>query len=143
MSKFGSLSAPADQPFRVVLIDPATESPLKDAAGNEAYIDVLSAQSEAGRKFDRERSQIITRKAMKRSGALPDDDQFEANCAKLAKLTRAWHLVDPATKQPLDVPCSPENAAEFYAAPLAFPFFMQVMTAANETANFMKPSSQS
>lgn len=144
MSKFGSLSAPADQPFRVVLIDPATEAPLKDTEGQEAFIDVLSSQSDAGRKYDRERTQVITRRAMKsRSGVQVDDDQFEANVTKLARLTKAWRLVDPATKQVLDVPCSPENAAEFYAAPLAFPFFVQVWTASNETANFMRPSSQS
>lgn len=143
MAKFGSLSGSASDPYRVVLIDPATDEPLKDANGGEAYIDVLSAQSETGRKFDRERAQLITRRAMRSRGRDIDDDQFQANVQKLARLTVAWRLVDPVTKEPLDVPYSLETAAEFYALPKAYPFFLQAWLGAHEPANFIKASSTS
>lgn len=104
MAKFGSLSGSASDPYRVILIDPVTDEPLRDVNGVELFIDVLSAQSDAGRKFDHERAQVLTRRAMRgRAKDIVDDDQFEANVQKLARLTVAWHLVDPATKEPLDV----------------------------------------
>lgn len=143
MSKFGSLSASADVPFRVVLIDPKTDEPLKDTSGAEAFVNIISVQSEIGRKFDRERQKVITRRAMRnRNQDLIDDDQFEINIAKLARLTTSWHLVDPVSKEPLDVQYSYDAAVEFYKLPLAHSFFVQAWVAANEPANFMQSSSK-
>jgi hypothetical protein len=141
--KFGSLSSSVDEPYRVVLIDPKTDEPLVDLNGGEAYIDVLSSQSDAGRKFDRDRQKVITRRAMRnRSQDIVDDDQFEVNILKLARLTKGWHLVDPVSKESIDADFSQDAAVEFYKLPLAFPFYMQAWLAANEPANFMKGSSK-
>ena len=58
---------------------------------------------------------------------------------KLARLTVAWRLVDPVTKEPLDVPYSPETAAEFYALPKAYPFFLQAGSARMNRQILSKP----
>lgn len=142
--KFGSLSSSVDEPYRVVLIDPKTDELLVDVNGDEAFIDVLSSESDVGRKFDRDRQKVITRRAMRnRSQDIVDDDQFEVNILKLARLTKGWHLVDPVSKEPLDAEFSQDAAIEFYRLPLAKPFFLQAWLAANESANFMKGSSKS
>ena len=141
MDKFGSLSAKVEKPFRVILLDPATDLPLKDKDGKEAYIDVLSAQSDAGRKFDRERQTQMARRAMRSRNQVLDEDAFEINTAKTAALTVGWYLVDPSNGEPIDAAFSMEAALEFYRLPLAHPFFMQAFVAAHETANFIKSSS--
>ena len=136
--KFGSLAGKAEEPFRVVLLDPQTDLPLKDVNGKEAFIDVLSTQSEVGRKFDRSQRTQTMRRAMRgRTQEQSEDDTLETNFAKLAQLTVAWHLVDPKTKEPLFVDVSAENAAEFYSLPLAWSFYLQAWLAANEPANFL------
>jgi hypothetical protein len=141
MSKFGSLADDVTAPFRVMLIDPATDLPLKDEDGKEAFIDVLSAQSEIGRKYDKEQRAQFQRRAMRgRNQQIVEDDQLEQNIAKLSRMTVAWYLVDPSTKKPIDVPLSVDTAAEFYVLPLAWPFYMQAWLGANEAANFIKSS---
>jgi hypothetical protein len=142
MAKFGSLSGSAEEPFRVVLLDPSTDQPIVDVNGQSAYVDVLCAQSDAGREYDRERNSAQLRKAA-RGRASFDDDLFEANVAKLSRLTVGWHLVDPVNRAPLDVPCSEENSAEFYRQKLCYSFFQQVFAAAHDTGNFLMRSSKS
>lgn len=138
---FGSLSGSASDPFRVVLLDPSTDLPLTDVDGKEAYIDVLSMQSEVARGIDRKKSQALARKVMKgKIRDYSDEDQFLENVEKLANLTTGWYLVDPSSKKPLDVPFSVEAAAELYKLPLAFQYFMQAWVGANEPANFIKPA---
>jgi hypothetical protein len=141
--KFGSLAAKVDeQPYRVVLTDPQTGAPLKDTDGAEAFIDVLSAQSAVGRKFDREQRTASMRKAMRAGRNQSDvEDELQINFAKLARLTVAWHLVDPNSKAALDVEVSVENAAEFYSLPLAWSFYLQAWLAAIEPANFLPSAS--
>ena len=142
-SSFGSLAGDVSVPFRVVLIDPQSDLPLKDSAGKEAFIDVLSAQSEVGRKFDKEQRAQFQRRAMRgRNQQIIEDDQLEVNIAKLARLTVDWYLVDPVSKEPIDVPLTVETATEFYSLPLAHPFYLQAFLGANEAANFIKGSAK-
>jgi hypothetical protein len=142
MSKFGSLAARVSETFHVELIDPVTQEAIRDQAGNAAFIEVLSADSEEGRAFDRERAVVFRKQAARtRSAALETIDQFEENIAKCARLTRGWHLVDPATQDVLDVKFSRENARELYSEPGMNWLFMQVWVAANDAANFMRRSS--
>lgn len=135
---FGSLSGAASDPFHVVLIDRVSGKPLVGTDGKEAYIDVLSAQSDVGRKFDRERSQASQRRAM--VGLNTEDDALAENIEKLARLTVAWNLVDPVSKEPLGVPVSVDAAKAFYALPGAFHFYIQAWVGANEPTNFIKRS---
>lgn len=136
---FGSLSGAASSPFRVVLIDRISGKPLVDTEGKEAYIDVLSAQSEVGRKFDRERTQAANRRAI--VGLNTEEDTLAENIDKLAKLTVGWNLVDPVSKEALNVPVSVEAAKAFYTLPGAFHFYVQAWVGANEPTNFIKSSS--
>lgn len=141
MSKFGSLSSGMAASYRVKLIDPLTDMPLKDKDGAQAYIDVQSAQSETGRSFDRMRQQASLSRMNLGTVVEDEADPLKQNAEKLAALTVGWHLVDPVTKEALDVECSREAAAELYILPHAYPFYLQGWVAAHRSGNFMKGSS--
>lgn len=146
MSKFGSLASPAVtvETYRVEIIDAVSDVVLKDAEGKAAFIEVLPADGEVGRAFDKEQRAVMFRKARKsRTGLVDDDDQLEQNIAKCARLTKSWYLVDPVTRQPLAVPCTEANAAELYSSPNMGWLFMQPWNAANNAANFIKRSAPS
>ncbi|GEM_PF-2107430 len=141
-SKFAALAANVSQAFRVEIIDQITDLPIIDKDGKKAFIEVLSTDSDAGRAFDKDQRAALRRKAMKsRNGMAEPGDQLEENIQKCAALTKAWHLVDPATREVIDVPCTAENAAELYAVPGMNWLFVQVWVAANDAANFMTRSS--
>lgn len=141
MSKFSALAANVAEPHRVELIDPITEDILRDKNGNAAYIDVLSMESEAGRAFDAEQRKRAFRSARKSRTGTPDDiDPREENQQKLARLTKGWHLVDPSTREPIEVPCTPQNALELYSGSGLDWLFRQVLVEASNAGNFMKAS---
>lgn len=141
MSKFAALAADVATPCRVELLDPITDEAIKDKKGNPAYIDILSTDSAAAREFDAGERRRVTEKAIKgRSADLPD--QLETNVAKAAKLTKAWHLVDPVSRDVIDVPCNAENALELYSEPGMGWLFSQVWVGAANPANFMKRSAK-
>jgi hypothetical protein len=142
MSKFGNLAANVSEAFRVPIIDALTDEVLRDKDGREAYIEVLAADSVEGRAFDRERTQVYRKKAARTRGGVPDVDQFEENAAKCAALTKGWYLVDPITKEPIDVACNRQNALELYTEPGMHWLFVQPWVAANDAANFIKSSSK-
>lgn len=140
-SKFGSLAANVSDAFKVEIIDPISDAALKDKDGKVAFIEVLSTDSDAGRAFDKEQRAVLRRKAMKsRNGLVEGADQLEENIAKASVLVKSWHLVDPVTKEALDVPCTKENASELFSAPGMNWLFVQVWVAANDSANFMQRS---
>jgi hypothetical protein len=135
MGKFGKLAAD-DKPFRVELIDPVNGQVIKDKDGKAAYIDVRAADGAVGRKYDKEERASELEKARKGLVALDAPaDPVERNIAKCAALTAAWHLVDPDTGEKIDVPCTVENAQEFYSLP-ATNWFVQVWIKATNNANF-------
>ena len=143
-SKFGGLAASVSDTFRVELIDPITDDVLRDRDGNAAYIDVLSTDSEAGRAFDAEARKRAFRSARKSRTGMPDDiDQVEENQQKLARLTKGWRLVDPTTREVLDVPCTQANALELYGEAGMSWLFVQVFAGAANAGNFMKRGSTS
>lgn len=142
MSKFAALAAKVSDTHRVELIDPATDDFITDKSGKRAYIDVLSTESEAGRAFDAEARARWRRAAMKSRTGIPDDvDQMEENQRKLARLTKGWHLVDPATGDVIDVPCTEANALELYSEAGMDWLFRQVIAEAANAGNFMKRGS--
>ncbi len=142
MSKFAALAANVADTYRVEIIDEITDEVLKDKDGNPAYIDVLSTDSDAGREFDRELRAKQRRSAMKSRNGMPDDsDPLEENQRKLARLTKGWHLVDPNTREVIDVPCTPSNALELYSEKGTNWIFVQAWVGATKAANFMKRTS--
>ena len=68
--------------------------------------------------------------------------QIEINIAKCAALTAGWHLVDPETLEPIDEPCTIENARELYSLPLTTWIWLQPWAAANNHVNFIKRSAK-
>ncbi|MCS3690949.1 hypothetical protein [Bradyrhizobium elkanii] len=110
---FGAL-APADKPFRVVLL--LDGESIKDEEGNEAYIDVYSMDSAAARKYDKDERIAALESA--RSGKQQSiSDPLERNYTKLAALTSSWYLVDPTTKLSLGIPCNADTAKALYLRP--------------------------
>jgi hypothetical protein len=138
-SKFGGLSASVADTFKMPIISPVTDQPLKDKSGKEAFLELASADSEIGRKIARERQAAMTQRAL-RGRAIAQDDPTEQNIALIAALTRSWYLVDLDGKQ-IDVPFSLENATELYSDPGMAWLYRQAFVAANEVANFIKRSS--
>jgi hypothetical protein len=138
-NKFGSLAADVAKPFRVELIDPTTEDVIRDKAGNAAYIDVWASDSEQARQFGKaKRKELNLRIKQSRNGKVEQDDALEANIAMCAVLTAGWYLVDRLSREPLDVPCTPENAADLYSPPGMGWIFVQVWSEANSAANFLQ-----
>lgn len=140
-SKFGGLTAKVSDAYKMPIISPETDQPLKDKDGKEAFIELLSADSEVGRRIDSARQAALTQRAMRGKITGAGDDSLEQNIAKIAALTRGWYLVD-LTGNPIDVPFSLQNAIELYSDPGSAWLYRQAFTAANEVANFIKRSSK-
>ncbi|HEY0330238.1 MAG TPA: hypothetical protein VGC77_14210 [Rhodopseudomonas sp.] len=145
MSKFGNLVADVSKPLRVELIDPATEEVIRDRDGKAAFISVFASDSDRGREFDKsDRKKLNLRVKQSRNGIVEPDDQLEKNIAKCAFLTESWYLVDRVTLEPIDVPCTVENAVDLYSPPGLTWLFVQPWAEANKTANFLpKPAKNS
>lgn len=142
MAKFGALVARVDQAHRENIISPLTGEVLKDKNGKAAFIEVYSSDSKVGRDFDLEQRSALKRQM--RVGDFEPTDDLVVNQKKCAALTRDWYLVDPATLEPINEPCTPENALALYSEPGINWLFVQAWVAANRTANFMlRPSSGS
>lgn len=137
MGKFGS-GVSVNDAFKVVIIDPATDLPLKDVDGNEAFVEVLSTDSDIGREFDRTRRKVGMQRMIRTNNALAQDDPVDENQQKLARLTRAWHLVDVASYQPIEVECSETNALELYRDGGMQWLYRQVWLGASSAANFIR-----
>ncbi len=137
MSKFGSL-APSDKPHRVLIKLDGKQ--ILDKDDKPFFIDVYSEDSSRGRKFDKEQRDEMLANA--RNG-IEQPQQIEINIAKCAALTAAWHLVDPETLEPIDEPCTLENAKELYSLPLTSWIWVQPWAAANNHVNFIKRSAKS
>lgn len=142
-SKFAALAADVSDTYRVEIIDQVTDDILRDKEGKACYIDVLSTDSAVGRAFDADARKRTFRSARKSRTGMPDDiDQLEENQQKLAKLTRGWYLVDPSTREQIDVECSPENAFELYSEAGMNWLYIQVWAGAANAGNFMKRPSK-
>ncbi len=138
-SKFGSLLANVSTPFKVELVDPATDQVIRDKAGKASYIAVWSTDSAKSREYDKsKRKDLFLRAKASRSGTVAPDDPLDINIAKCAALTDSWYLVDPLTLEQIDVPCTPENAVDLYSAPGAGWIFIQPWVEASSTANFLQ-----
>lgn len=137
MGKFGSL-APSDKPFRVhIKLD---GKQIIDKDGKPFFIDVYSEDSAIGRRFDREQRDRALQYARDN---IEQPTQLEINIAKCAALTADWHLVDPETLNPIDEPCTVENAKELYSLPMTTWVWLQPWAAANNHVNFIKHSAKS
>jgi hypothetical protein len=138
MSKFGSL-APSDKPHRVLIKLDGKQ--IVDKNGKPFFIDVYSEDSASRPPLRQGAARAGARQCPERRKDQPT--QLEINIAKCAALTAAWHLVDPETLEPIDEPCTAENAKEFYSLPLTTWIWLQPWAAANNHVNFIKRSAKS
>ncbi len=133
MTDFNKLALAVDKPFRVLLRRP-DDKPLVDAAGKQAFVDVVSADSRKAKDIAsgilarRQRGEQITNR--------------EAQVETIAGLTTGWYLLCP-NGEPLcgadNVPIefSVENAKIVYAVEGADYIFEQVVAGAYSRVNFM------
>ncbi len=131
MGKFSKLAAKVDQAFVQEILSPFTGEVLKDKNGKAAFVEVYSADSQIGRQYDRDQRLAFNTKA--KTGDIEIQDQFDANIAKCAALTKSWHLVDPTTLDPIDEPCTitAEESAEVESLPFTVPsLFVSIVAVA-------------
>lgn len=141
MSKFAALAADVASAFRMPVISPLTEEPIKDKEGKEAYVELLSADSEAGRKIDRVQSIAAVRKLRSGRNLQDEDDLSEGQIDKLVALTVGWYLVDP-DGNPMDVPFSERDARELWNAQGMAWLRRQAWVFVNTAGNFIKRPSK-
>jgi hypothetical protein len=140
MASLSDLELEVDKPSRMTILDPATNLPMQDKAGKQAFIDVYSADSEIARKFRRE---IKTSRLRARNPNALNGDKLEAEDVQLlAALTAGWYLVTRAG-EPIEIECTRENAAKIYANHKMAWLADQVDAHAGSRGNFSKPSSTS
>lgn len=139
-SKFAGLGLPVDKPTRMPLVHPNTRQPLRDANGQDAWIELLSSDSEKARKHNIEIQRRRLRAARGRLRIEPEE--IEADSVELlAVLTSGWHLCG-LDSTPLDVPCSIENARELYGTPGLAWLREQVDEFVTDRVNFGRASSK-
>lgn len=138
------LGVDTEQAHRMPLILPNEIAPITDTNGNESYISFMAWDSEPGQKFDRENQVNQVRKGFRQKTKkelmeeAENEDLASGQAKRLAVLATGWHLVNPKTKQPLDIPFSPENALAIFSNPAtAWIRRASYVWVANE-ANFMK-----
>lgn len=137
-SKFGGLAANVTVPSRMTIIYPVTGKPIVDETGKEAYIDLMSQDSAAGRQLAKDRAAEQVKRIAKSGNADDMDDVVGEQIETLAVLTAGWRLVDPVTKKPIEFPFAGEaSARELFSAPelqwLRRAAYMHVVN----TGNFM------
>ena len=138
-SKFAGLALAVDAPARMTILHPVTRQPLRDSAGEEAWIDLLSADSAAARAHDRATIDAQIRAAGRRRSS----EQMDAELTeKLAKLTTGWRLLT-LDGDALDVPFSIADARTLYALPELMWLRGQVAEFVADLGNFRPAASTS
>jgi len=138
--KFAGLEIEVEKPQRMPLLHPNTRQPLRTGKGEEAYVEVYSADSKVRREHDRA---IQRRRLNMRGRGRITPEELEAEAVDLlAALTAGWKLVT-LSGDALDVPFSAENARELYAAPALAWIREQVDEFAGDRGNFPQSSSKS
>ena len=135
MSKFDALELAVDQPSRMTIHHPVTGQPLKDSEGNDAYMDLLSLDSDKAKAYERK---LNTSRLAQRVRQSITAEQLEAeHVARLACLCTGWRLLT-LDGSPLEVPHSEQNASELFSNNRMAWLKEQVEAFLATRANFMK-----
>jgi hypothetical protein len=114
-SKFKDLQLTLDETARMPILHPDTRQPMKDDTGAEAYIEVLSTESQAYR--DHERA-VINARLARANPEKPTAETVAAEIgARFAVLVTSWHLVSPRTGKAMNLPCNPADVADLFSQP--------------------------
>jgi hypothetical protein len=133
MGKFDAFGVSDEGLSRMTLVNPKTEQPYIDKAGQAAWIDLHHFHGERGRAFELENE----RKPVQPIPGFTREKSY--NIAKLAYLTADWYLVG-ADGEPLNVPCSDADARELYKQYWAYAL---AIVHANAYGNFTSAKSTS
>lgn len=140
MSKFDALALPVDAASRMIVKHPVSNQPLRGDDGKEAYIDLLSLDSQKAQAFDRTAGDRRLER-LARGRSIPQSAEFEAEqTERMALLTTGWLLLG-LDGTPVDVEFNEQNARELYAAPQMLWLRQQVFLFQGNLANFAKASS--
>lgn len=141
--KFAGLALEVDRPERMTILHPVTRKALCDEAGQSAWIELYSGDSEIADKHNRAVSvRRVNEAARSRRRKVTEDDAESQKLDaidQLACLTTGWHLVDLAGRC-IDVPFSREAARDLYGSPGMAWLREQVDEFAFDRANFSKAS---
>jgi hypothetical protein len=141
MSKFSALASNTADAFNMQVISPLTDVALTDKDGKEAYVSLLSVDSEAGRKIDRAQSVAQMRKLRSGRNLENDEDFTDKQIEALVALTVGWYLVD-LEGNPIDVEFSEANARELWNDRGMAWLRKQAWVFVNTAGNFIKGSSK-
>jgi hypothetical protein len=138
MSKFDALALAVDSPSRMPIYHPTSQQPLRDTDGNEGYLDLLSADSTAAKKYERS---VTDRRLAVRGRSKLTAAELEAEAIEqLVALTKGWHLIG-LDGSPIAVDFTPTNARELYSSPAMAWLRDQAQAWIADRANFSKASS--
>lgn len=137
-SKFDAIALEVDKPSRMTIRHPHTNMPLRDKAGEVAYIELFS--SDSGKARTAQRAITNGRLAMRNRNKLTAERLETEGTELLADLTVAWRLVG-LDGEPLDVPFNRTNAVDLYADPKMAWLREQVDEFTADRANFSQASS--
>lgn len=116
MGGFEGLGLDVDASAKMKILHPVSGVEITDENGNEAFIELLSLDSEVAykrRQLSRKRifEQVQKGKKIKITPEQAEEDEIDS----LVALTKSWHLVNPNTGKVLDIPFSAENAYILYS----------------------------
>lgn len=139
-NKFAGLEIEVAKPQRMPLLHPNTRQPLRSKDGEEGFIEIYSADSEAARRHNRT---IQRRRLAMRGRGRITPEELEAEATELlASLTTGWRLVSLSGDE-ITVPFTIDAARELYAAPSLAWIREQVDEFAADRANFPQSLSKS
>jgi hypothetical protein len=137
LGALASVAADVSKPARMEVINVDTEKPLTDADGQPCWIDFYSADSEAGRKLDRERSAAAVRKFRSGRNRVDDgEDPVDVQVETLSALAAGWYFGPDAEE------FSASAARKLFADPAFAWLRKQAYVFVNAEANFIKSSSK-
>lgn len=113
MSKFANFGYAVDEPRRMIILGEETGAPMRASDGREAYIDLLSMDSPAAKKLQRE---SINRRLGARKTTLTAEAVDAEQVDMLVALTKAWLIVGPDGSVISDT-VTPEDARDLYSQP--------------------------
>lgn len=128
------------QPYKVLLVHPATLAPLLDQNGEQAFVEIDGYNSPAGEQLMRQVRLRLQTKGKKVADVDIDKDRAE-NAEALAKLTKSWKLINKDTGLAIsdeDFPCTFANARLIYGDKRMGWLTGQVGAALQDQSNFIK-----
>lgn len=133
MSKFSGLGLSVGASARMIIVHPVTQQPLRNrATGEAAYVDIMSADSEAGRRHQRA---TLNKRLSARARKISAEEIEAENVELLVALMRDWRLVTLAGDA-IDVPFAENDAREMLLDPNLGWLRTQIDAFAGDLGNF-------